>query len=49
MNLKQEICEPMGIPTFYAIEFFSLDLGSYSLHSSEKETNSGTAARTDKS
>jgi hypothetical protein len=31
----QELCEPMGIPEFFAIEFFSPDLSSYSLHSSE--------------
>jgi hypothetical protein len=49
MNLKQKIGEPMGIPTFYAVGFFSPEFGSYSLHSSEKETDRGTAARTNKS
>jgi hypothetical protein len=33
----QELCEPMGVPEFYAIEFFSPDLSSYTLHSSEDQ------------
>jgi hypothetical protein len=33
----QELCEPMGLPAFYAIEFFSPDLASYELHSNEEE------------
>jgi len=33
----QEICEPMGLPAFYAVEFFSPDLTSYELHSNEQE------------
>jgi hypothetical protein len=32
----QELCEPMGLPAFYAIEFFSPDLASYELHSNEE-------------
>jgi hypothetical protein len=32
----QELCEPMGVPAFYAIEFFSPDLGSYELHTTEE-------------
>jgi hypothetical protein len=32
----QELCEPMGLPAFYAIEFFSPDLTSYELHSNEE-------------
>jgi hypothetical protein len=31
----QELSEPMGLPVFYAIEFFSTDLESYVLHSNE--------------
>lgn len=33
----QELCEPMGLPAFYAIEFFSPDLASYELHSNDEE------------
>ena len=33
----REICEPMGLPAFYAVEFFSPDLTSYELHSNEEE------------
>jgi hypothetical protein len=33
----QELCEPMGVPAFYAIEFFSPNLTSYTLHSSENK------------
>jgi hypothetical protein len=33
----QELCEPMGVPAFYAIEFFTSPLSSYSLHSNEDE------------
>lgn len=31
----QELCEPMGLPGFYAVEFFSPDLASYELYSNE--------------
>jgi hypothetical protein len=31
----QELSEPMGLPAFYALEFFSTDLASYVLHSNE--------------
>jgi hypothetical protein len=33
----QELCEPIGLPVFYAVEFFSPDLASYRLHSNEEE------------
>jgi hypothetical protein len=33
----QEIAEPMGLPSFYAVEFFSPDLASYHLHSNDLE------------
>jgi hypothetical protein len=33
----QEISEPMGLPVFYAIEFFSPELESYKLYSNETE------------
>jgi hypothetical protein len=33
----QELCEPMGMPAFYAVECFAPDLNSYSLHSTEEE------------
>jgi hypothetical protein len=31
----QELCEPMGVPSFYAIEFFSPSLRTYCLHTFE--------------
>lgn len=34
----QELCEPMGVPGFYAVEFFSPDLKSYNLHSNDSES-----------
>jgi hypothetical protein len=33
----QELSEPMGLPAFYAVEFFAPDLGSYELYSNEDE------------
>lgn len=33
----QELSEPMGLPAFYAVEFFSPDLESYILHSNETD------------
>ena len=33
----QELCEPMGLPAFYAVEFFSPPLESYQLHSNDEE------------
>jgi hypothetical protein len=33
----EELSEPMGLPAFYAVEFFSPDLASYSLYSNESE------------
>jgi len=32
----EELCEPMGVPTFYAIEYFTSDLDSYALHSNDQ-------------
>jgi hypothetical protein len=32
----QELCEPMGVPAFYAIEFFAPHLNTYALHSNEE-------------
>ena len=39
----QELSEPMGLPAFYALEFFSTDLESYVLHSNEEPDESGSA------
>jgi hypothetical protein len=39
----QEICEPMGLPAFYAVEYFCPDLASYALYSSEDGTNTDQA------
>lgn len=33
----QELCEPMGMPAFYAIEYFSPKLQSYELHTADDE------------
>lgn len=33
----QELSEPMGLPAFYAVEFFSPHLKSYILYSNESE------------
>jgi hypothetical protein len=33
----QELCEPMGLPGFYAVEFFAPHLNTYALHSNEEE------------
>ena len=35
----QELSEPMGLPAFYAVEFFSPHLKSYILYSNESEAN----------
>jgi hypothetical protein len=35
----QELSEPMGLPAFYAVEFFSPHLESYVLYSNEPEDN----------
>lgn len=37
----QELSEPMGLPAFYALEFFSTDLESYVLHSNEDTDEGG--------
>jgi len=33
----REICEPMGVPAFYAVEYFSPNLQSYALYSNEDD------------
>lgn len=33
----QELAEPMGLPAFYAVEFFAPELDSYELFSNETE------------
>ncbi|MGD2205220.1 MAG: hypothetical protein PVH17_00455, partial [Anaerolineae bacterium] len=40
----QEFCEPMGVPTFYAIEFLAPELKSYTLHSSKGQAPGRTNA-----
>ena len=39
----EELCDSMGVPAFYAIEFFAPELGSYVLHSNEKTEEDPTA------
>jgi hypothetical protein len=41
----QEMAEPMGLPAFYAIEFFTTELGSYQLYSNEAEDESAAEAQ----
>jgi hypothetical protein len=43
--LLQEMCEPMGLPAFYAIEFFSPTQASYVLYSSEDTRGDSEARR----
>ena len=31
----QELCEPMGVPAFYAVEYFAPDIQDYVLHCNE--------------
>jgi hypothetical protein len=31
----QQICQPMGIPAFYAVEYLAPDLGTYQLYTNE--------------
>jgi hypothetical protein len=38
----QELCEPIGVPSFYAVEFFTPGLNSYKLHDS---SDTGTPNR----
>ena len=33
----EELAEPMGLPSFYAVEFFTPDLAGYHLHSNDLE------------
>jgi hypothetical protein len=35
----EELCEPMGVPAFYSVEFFCPTLQSYELHSNENEND----------
>ncbi|MGC9335479.1 MAG: hypothetical protein ACP5JJ_15110 [Anaerolineae bacterium] len=44
-TLLQEMCEPMGLPTFYAIEFFSPTQASYLLYSCEDTRGDNEAGR----
>ena len=39
----RELSEPMGLPAFYAVEFFSPELESYELYSNETEDESKEA------
>lgn len=36
-----ELSEPMGLPAFYAVEFFSPNLETYKLHSNESAGETG--------
>jgi hypothetical protein len=36
-----ELSEPMGLPAFYAVEFFSPNLEGYKLYSNEPEAENG--------
>jgi hypothetical protein len=36
-----ELAEPMGLPAFYAVEYFSPSLESYKLYSNEPEVEDG--------
>jgi hypothetical protein len=40
----QELAEPMGLAAFYAVEFFSPELGSYKLYSNDTEDENGEEA-----
>jgi len=39
-----EISEPMGLPAFYAVEFFAPDLDGYKLYTNEPEAEEDTEA-----
>ena len=43
----QELSEPMGLPAFYAVEFFSPHLKSYVLYSNETEDDEEEEATDD--
>ena len=43
----QELSEPMGLPAFYAVEFFSPHLKSYMLYSNETEDSDDEEATDD--
>jgi hypothetical protein len=43
----QELSEPMGLPAFYAVEFFSPHLKSYVLYSNETEDSEEEEATDD--
>ena len=34
-----ELCEPMGLPAFFAVEYFAADLKTYALHSNDDQDN----------
>jgi hypothetical protein len=40
--ILQEVCEPMGLPAFYAVELFAPGLESYALLSNAPEDREGT-------
>jgi hypothetical protein len=40
----QELCEPVGVPAFFAIEYFSPDLQSCALHSTEETVLSASSS-----
>ena len=42
--MVEELCDSMGVPAFYAIEFFAPELESYVLHSNEKAEEGPTAS-----
>lgn len=39
-----ELCEPVGLPAFFAIEYFAADLNTYEFHSNEDQ-DGATEAR----
>ncbi len=43
----REVCEPMGLPAFYAVEYFCPDLDSYELHSNGEEDEDADNAEPD--
>ena len=42
----QELCEPMGVPAFYAVEFFSPSLETYALCAAEEAAPETMTAET---
>jgi hypothetical protein len=41
LGILTELCEPMGLPAEYAVEFFSPDLGHYELFTNALEAGEG--------